>query len=176
MKVVGREEARRESPLPDLLQVKFNTSNFPRSALHMYAQGIGPGGDSRTVLMDRSGDRKRPREGLLSRSKREELRKSALERRVVVEEDEEEVLQLPNNRKRKGSIKDRLDWSDKVVVVEEEQEAETFIENKESLASLEKNYAKKLARPRMGMVADMVEAEKRWGKNPNRSIETHTSY
>jgi len=141
--VVGREEARREPPLPDLLQ------------------GIGPGGDSRTVLMDRSGDRKRPREGLLSRSKREELRKSALERRVVVEEDEEEVLQLPNNRKRKGSIKDRLDWSDKVVVVEEEQEAETFIENKESLASLEKNYAKKLARPRMGMVADMVEAEKR---------------
>ena len=97
----------------------------------------------------------------MSRSKREELRKNALERRVVVEEDEEELLQLPNNRKRKGSIKDRLDWSDKVVVVEEEQEAETFIENKESLASLEKNYAKKLARPRMGMVADMVEAEKR---------------
>ena len=172
MKVVGREEARREPPLPDLLQVKCNTSNVPRIALHMYAQGIGPGGDSRTVLMDRSGDRKRPREGLLSRSKREELRKNALERRVVVEEDEEEVLQLPNNRKRKGSIKDRLDWSDKVVVVEEEQEAETFIENKESLASLEKNYAKKLARPRMGMVADMVEAEKRWGKNPNRSIGT----
>ena len=122
--------------------------------------------------MDRSDDRKRPREGLLSRSKREELRKNALERRVVVEEDEEELLQLPNNRKRKGSIKDRLDWSDKVVVVEEEQEAETFIENKESLASLEKNYAKKLARPRMGMVADMVEAEKRWGKNPKRTIET----
>ena len=56
--------------------------------------------------------------------------------------------------------------------MEEEQEAETFIENKESLASLEKNYAKKLARPRMGMVADMVEAEKRWGKNPKRTIET----
>ena len=174
MKVVGREEGRRESPLPDLLQVKCNTSNVVRSALHMYAQGVGPGGDARIVVMDRSGDRKRPKEGLLSRSKREELRKSALERRVVVEEDGEEVLQLPNNRKRKGSIKDRLDWSDKVVVVEEEQEAETFIENKESLASLEKNYAKKLARPRMGMVADMVEAEKRWGQNPNRSIEILT--
>ena len=77
MKVVGREEARREPPLPDLLQVKCNTSNVPRTALHMYAQGIGPGGDSRTVLMDRSGDRKRPREGLLSRLKREELRKNA---------------------------------------------------------------------------------------------------
>merc|ERR1719219_124201 len=65
------------------------------------------------------------------------------------------------NRKRKSSIKDRLDWSDKVVVMEEEQEAETFIENKETLASLEQNFEKKLVRPRMGMVADMVENEKR---------------
>ena len=92
-------------------------------------------------------------------------------------EDEDEI-QKQRNRKRKGSIKDRLDWSDKVVkvdrviqdridwsdkvvVVEEEHEAETFIENKETLASLEQNYEKKLARPRMGMVADMVEAEQR---------------
>ena len=120
---------------------------------------------------------------MLSRSRREELRKGGGwegERRVVVEEedDEEETLKMRNSRKRKGSVKDRLDWSDKVVkveklvkdridwsdkvvVVEEEQEAETFIENKETLASLEQNYEKKLARPRMGMVADMVEAEQR---------------
>ena len=122
---------------------------------------------------------------MLSRSRREELRKAGgwegEERRVVVEEeDEEEMLKMRNSsRKRKGSVKDRLDWSDnkvvkvekmvkdridwsdKVVVVEEEQEAETFIENKETLASLEMNYEKKLVRPRMGMVADMVEAEQR---------------
>ena len=121
---------------------------------------------------------------MLSRSRREELRKGGGwegERRVVVEEeDEEEMLKMRNSsRKRKGSVKDRLDWSDnkvvkvekmvkdridwsdKVVVVEEEQEAETFIENKETLASLEMNYEKKLVRPRMGMVADMVEAEQR---------------
>ena len=81
---------------------------------------------------------------------------------MVVEEEEngEEIHQM-RNRKRKSSIKDRLDWSDKVVVMEEEQEAETFIENKETLASLEQNFEKKLVRPRMGMVADMVENEKR---------------
>ena len=118
---------------------------------------------------------------LLFRSRREELRKGGWEgeRRVVMEEDEEEEIHKQRiNRKRKGSVKDRLDWSDKMVkvdkviqdrvdwsdkvmVVEEEQEAETFIENKETLASLDYNFEKKLVRPRMGMVADMVEAEQR---------------
>ena len=102
---------------------------------------------------------------MLSRSRREELRRGGWEgeRRVVVEEEEEngEEIHQMRNRKRKSSIKDRLDWSDKVVVMEEEQEAETFIENKETLASLEQNFEKKLVRPRMGMVADMVENEKR---------------
>ena len=98
------------------------------------------------------------------------------ERRVVMEEEDEDEIQKQRNRKRKGSVKDRLDWSDKVVkvdrviqdridwsdkvvVVEEEHEAETFIENKETLN--DQNFDKKLARPRMGMVADMVEAEQR---------------
>ena len=56
-------------------------------------------------------------------------------------------------------IQDRIDWSGKVVVVEEEHEAQTFIENKETLN--DQNFDKKLLRPRMGMVADMVEAEQR---------------
>ena len=117
---------------------------------------------------------------LFSRSRREELRKGGWERerRVVVEEEDVDEIHKQHNRKRKGSVKDRLDWtdkvvktekvvqdridwSDKVVVVEEEHEAETFIENKETLASLEQNFEKKLKRPRMGMVADMVEAEQR---------------
>ena len=93
-----------------------------------------------------------------------------------MEEEDEDEIQKQRNRKRKGSVKDRLDWSDKVVkgdrviqdridwsdkvvVVEEEHEAETFIENKETLN--DQNFDKKLARPRMGMVADMVEAEQR---------------
>ena len=113
---------------------------------------------------------------LLSRSRREELRKGGWEgeRRVIVEEEEDEILKQ-HSRKRKGSVKDRLgdwsdkkmvvhdriDWSDKVVVVEEEQEVETFIEKKETLASLEQSFAKKLKRPRMGMVADIVEAQQR---------------
>ena len=124
------------------------------------------------------GDGRRGREGLISRSRREELRKGGWEgeRRVVMEEEDEDEIQKQRNRKRKGSVKDRLDWSDKVVkgdrviqdridwsdkvvVVEEEHEAETFIENKETLN--DQNFDKKLARPRMGMVADMVEAEQR---------------
>ena len=119
---------------------------------------------------------------LFSRSRREELRKGGWEgeRRVVVEEEEDEILKQ-HSRKRKGGVKerlgdwsdkkmvkgdnkvvhDRIDWSDKVVVVEEEQEVETFIEKKETLASLEQSFAKKLKRPRMGMVADIVEAQQR---------------
>merc|ERR1719509_54434 len=78
------------------------------------------------------------------------------EARRVVKKQEEKVV----GRKRKGSIKDRIDWGSKVEVVESEGEAETFLEES-GLASMDATYSEKLKRPRMGMVADMVEREKR---------------
>ena len=61
----------------------------------------------------------------MSKSKREELMRGRKEEaRRVVKEQEEKVV----GRKRKGSIKDRIDWGSKVEVVESEGEAETFLE------------------------------------------------
>ena len=57
-------------------------------------------------------------------------------------------------KERRKVDEDRIDWSDKVVVVEEEHEAETFIEKKETLANLEQNYEQKLTRPRMTMMEE----------------------
>lgn len=39
------------------------------------------------------------------------------------------------------------------------------IPQSESLASLEVNWEQKMKRPRMGMVADMVEKERRWERS-----------
>ena len=89
--VVGREKEERGPPLPDLLQVKSlivkancdhknysNCSNVEgenklfddlkafydsRSCV----QGIGPGGDSRVVVVERGGNGRRGKEGLISR-------------------------------------------------------------------------------------------------------------
>ena len=89
--VVGREKEERGPPLPDLLQVKSlivkancdhkNYSNCSTvkgenklfDDLNAFydsrscVQGIGPGGDSRVVVVERGGNGRRGKEGLISR-------------------------------------------------------------------------------------------------------------
>ena len=89
--VVGREKEERAPPLPDLLQVKSlivkancdhknysNCSNVKGENklfddLNAFydsrscVQGIGPGGDGRVVVVERGGNGRRGKEGLISR-------------------------------------------------------------------------------------------------------------
>jgi len=91
------------------------------------------------------------------------------DRRIVLDDDEDDVVVM--DVRKKASVKDRIDWSDKVEVVEEEDEpAQTYLEGEEGLEELlDRNYYQKLKRPRLGMVADLVEREKRF------PIENQTS-
>jgi hypothetical protein len=123
---------------------------------------VRAGREDRALLPDvvrgaEGGGRRGDRGPLLSRAARE-AEEARGGRRVVEEVDTRDDGGL---KRRLGSARERVDWSERVEVVEEEEEAVTYLEEEPSLAQMDLSYSEKLKRPRMGMVADMVEKEKR---------------